>query len=307
MNQENLSELPKPKEEKYGLFKGMSDIEYHFERDDMSSSALKVISKKSAAHYYYQFLDPEYKAERLQQKRDVMSGKNTKKAHLRFGDCFHKLLLEPKEFEKKVVLWSGLPRNKKEGKDEFNKIMENFEDGMLTMTEAEHKSAQEMAESVLSLSTARDFIHADGDAEASLFWHDETYGIDCKARVDYLTHDGFLIDLKTAQNSDHEGFRKDAYNFGYYIQAAWYMRGYEAVFGKKPKGFCFIAIEKEKPYVAGTYYATDDELMLGHYDIERALEEYSLSKKSGSWRGYPDKFVPLGLPAWGKKRLEEGD
>jgi hypothetical protein len=293
-------------QEKYGLFKGMNDITYHFERDEISNSALKVIHKKTLAHYYYQFLDPDHKAERLAEKLAVMSGENTKKSHLRFGDCFHVMLLEPDHFKEKVVLWNGLPRNTKAGKEAFAEALQQLKPGMRTMTEQEYKDAKLMCSSVMSLSKARAFLEKEGDAELSFFWRDEVHEVDCKARMDFVTQDGFIVDVKTAANADHETFRKDAFNFGYYMQAAFYMRAYAAVMGKEAQGFCFVVVEKEQPFGAAPYYATEEEIMLGNYHLDQALEKYAEAKKRGSWPAYEDKFVALGLPPWGMKMLEEG-
>lgn len=293
--------------EKYGLFKGLSDISYHFERDDISNSGLKVIHKKSPAHYYYQFLDPDYKAERLANKLAVMSGENTYKSHLRFGDCFHIQLLEPDHFNERVILWSGSPRNRKEGKDEFASVLANLKQGQRTISIPELEQIKIMCSSIMNLKSARVFLEKEGDAELSYFWRDEVYGVDCKARMDFVTHDGFIVDIKTAQDASHEGFKRDAFNFGYYMQAAFYMRAYEAVMGTPAKGFCFVVVEKEPPFAAAIYYATEDELILGNYHIEAALDKYSEALKKGSWPGYEDKFIPLGLPAWGAKMLNEGE
>ena len=206
--------------DKYGLFKGMDDITYHFERDEISSSGLKLIKEKSPAHYQYAFLDSDHKEKRLQERIDIMTGKNTQKSHLRFGDCFHIMLLEPKHFNEKVILWSGKPRNTKDGRADYESAMEAYRPGMRLMTEDEYQSAQDMAASVMSLKSARNFLERDGDAELSFFWKDEVYDVDCKARMDFVTNDGFIIDVKTAQQADHENFKKGAFNFRYYMQAA---------------------------------------------------------------------------------------
>lgn len=294
-------------QQKYGLFKGMLDTEYHFQRDEISSSGLKLITDKTPAHYQYEFLDEKYKQERLEKKLKIMSGEDAKNSHLRFGQAFHIMLLEPDHFNERVIRWSGLPRNRKEGKEDFNVALSQLKPGMLTMTEAEYEKAQRMCESIMGLKTARDMLGKNIEAEASLFWHDETFEVDCKARLDaFILDEDIIVDIKTAANADHESFRRDAYNRRYYMQAAFYMRAYEKVMGKPAKGFCWFVFEKEPPFAPAIYYATEDELDLGNYDLDLALEQYATCLKRNSWNGYEDKFVALGLPKWAMYRLENG-
>lgn len=289
---------------KYGLFKGMNDFTYHFEHDEISNSGLKVIHQKTPSKYYYQFLDPDYKVQRRLEKQEVMNGKNGLKSHLRFGHAFHIMLLEPNHFDERVILWSGKSRNTKDGKEEYAQALERFEEGKCLLTEKELETARDMCSGVMALSTARDFINAKGMAESSFFWRDPVHDVDCKARMDFITEDGFIVDVKTAANADHESFKRDAFNFKYYMQAAYYMRAYQEVMDEPAKGFCFVVVEKDPPYDTAIYYATEEELMLGNYHLDKALEKYAKCLKAGSWHGYPDKFQPLGLPPWGMKQLD---
>lgn len=282
---------PKPK---YGLFKGMSHDTYHNKHTEISNSGLKLIADKSPAHYYYDRLDPD------RPQREMTDA-------LRFGQAFHIMILEPEQFEKEVIVWSGAPRNTKAGKEEYNEVLERLTGDMILLKQSEYDQAREMADRIMGLSVARDFLERDGDAEASLIWRHPDFEVDCKSRLDFVTEDGFIIDIKTARDADHHNFRKDAYNFKYYMQAHFYMKAYEVVYGEKAKGFCFIVSEKSAPYIPAVYYATEEELMLGEYDANKALEKYEQCLKSGSWLGYPDRFEPLGLPPWGMNRLENGD
>ena len=54
------------------------------------------------------------------------------------------------------------------------------------------------------------------------------------------------------------------------------------------------------------YYVTEDEVLLGNYHIEQAMEQYAKCLKGGSWPAYEDKFIALGLPPWAMKELQEG-
>ena len=86
-----------------------------------------------------------------------------------------------------------------------------------------------MNESLLSHPVAGGLI-AGGETENTAIWNDPLYGFRCKCRPDKGFKDiGVLVDLKSAKDASPFEFSKDAANFGYHVQAAWYTDGMNSV------------------------------------------------------------------------------
>jgi len=60
------------------------------------------------------------------------------------------------------------------------------------------------------------------EKEKTVFWKEEITGIDCKARIDLLTPNA-VIDLKTTSEYTQEKFESRFAEYGYDLQAAFYM------------------------------------------------------------------------------------
>jgi len=138
-----------------------------------------------------------------------------------------------------------------------------------------------------------------GWPEQTLIWTDD-HGIPCRAKVDWLRRDG-IVDLKTCADASEAALAKSVHNFGYYVQAAFYMRGYRAVdgpFGPDPF-FAFVSVEKEPPYLVHVWQLTERALAYGNRKVAEALEIYRDCTAAGVWPGYPtDEITDIDLPAY---------
>ena len=57
------------------------------------------------------------------------------------------------------------------------------------------------------------------------YFSEDLGGIRAKCRPDWISSDGHtVVDLKTTQDASPKGFQKSIANFGYHIQASWYLR-----------------------------------------------------------------------------------
>jgi hypothetical protein len=151
-----------------------------------------------------------------------------------------------------------------------------------------------------------------GEAEVTLIWSDSETGIPCKARPDYLPHDGrWLVDLKTALSANPRSWRDQAYRLGYHARAAWYLDGAEAVLGKIPEEYWFVIVEKEPPYLVSVVSFDADGLAWGRIANRKACERFAVSAAANDWPGYRepgqnhDRAFRIGLPAWALYQLQD--
>jgi hypothetical protein len=140
-----------------------------------------------------------------------------------------------------------------------------------------------------------------GEPEKTLIWPDPATGVLCRAKADWLRPDG-IVDLKTTESAAPDALSKAAHNYGYAIQAPFYLRGLRAVQGLAPVQvpfFVHIAVEKAPPYLVHVNQLTERAIAWGDRQVTEALQIYRDCTAAGVWPGYPlDEITDIELPAW---------
>lgn len=217
------------------------------------------------------------------------------------GSAFHKLVLEPEEFDSEFAVCPTVDRRTKAGKEEFAAFQQNAE-GKSVLMDWMFDQVKAMAETVRSHPMAG-FLTTDGEVETSIYFTDNLTGVECKVRPDIIkTINGkrIIVDLKSCRSASLDDFRKDAINMGYDLQAAMYREGVKAETGEECD-FVFVAVEKEPPYMINIIQC--DELLLKRGgDLYREyLGMYKECSETGNWYGYNGAFGiinNMSLPSW---------
>jgi hypothetical protein len=121
----------------------------------------------------------------------------------------------------------------------------------------------------------------------------------CRAKADWLRADG-IVDLKTTESAAPDALSKAAHNYGYAIQAPFYLRGFRELrqLAAEPF-FVHIAVEKTPPYLVHVNQLTERAMAWGDRQVTEALEIYRDCTASGEWPGYPtDEITDIDLPGW---------
>lgn len=175
----------------------------------------------------------------------------------------------------------------------------------------EYEEAQDIADTVLKHPTTGG-LFVEGDAEVSMFWRDEEFGIWCRGRADYMTHFGGLptiVDFKTTADASpaDDGFGKSAYKFSYWMQDPWYREGWAAHLGCdwQDIDFIFACVETEPPYLVATYRIKPEHAELGREQNKIARERFRDCVKRDVWPGYSEEIEDLELPRYGVQRIEK--
>lgn len=276
------------------LINDMPNSQYHsteMKRGSISKSGLDQLSK-SPAHFKWYIENPTEETPALV-----------------FGRAFHTMILEPEKVGREIVLLPDSWPTKKECGISQEDQKENFylkHRGKAFLTVDMMTMAKGMAKSVVDHAAAKVVLNkASGKAEVTALWQDEETGANCRARFDWLRDDGLIVDLKTTRCAKPEVFERLALDHRYHVQAAFYMEAYRRATGKEPVGFAFVAVEKEPPYCACVYVAQPAFIELGRIEYQEDLALYTECMKKGEWPGYPEiQLVPLDLPSWAKKKLE---
>lgn len=138
-----------------------------------------------------------------------------------------------------------------------------------------------------------------GEAEKRVEWEED--GIQCVAVMDWCNNLA-VADLKTTGiSANPEAFSRALYGNGYDVQAAWYRRGYKAVYGKEVP-FKFVVVEMSEPHALSVIRPGDEILALAEKKIMFAKELWSQCLKTGVWPGYLPRTAVISLPQWEETR-----
>jgi hypothetical protein len=274
----DINEIQKP-----GVYSDITNDEYHASFG-ISSTGLKAFGKSPA--HYKAYTEKAFK----------------ETPALRIGKIIHEAILEPEKFNS--VVWDG-PVKRGKAWEQFQN--DNHGRHILTVTERDMLDGMTMA--VMAHSRASRLVASAGWAEVSAWWVDPVSGELCKCRPDKWRKDGVLVDLKTCEDASPEGFAKSVYNYGYHLQAAFYLDGAARAIRQSgrtdleiPSEFFFVAVEKEPPYAVGVYNLDYEAMEIGRDRYSALLLEYSRCRVRDEWPAYKEELVTLGLPAWAIKK-----
>lgn len=215
------------------------------------------------------------------------------------GTAIHAAFLTPDELDD-IVCREYINKRTKEGRTRFHELTLQ---GKIFLSSEQEQQLQGMLAALRDHSRVQR-LFTGGNAEVSCYWNDSRTGLPCKARADYLRDDGIILDLKTTRDASPEGFRKQAWNHNYHMQASHYMDGFSAC-GIDVQGFIFIAIENEPPYGIGVYTTMPSFYSEGRKRCQIALEKISLAIEKDDWEGYSTEPIPLTPPSWALRAERE--
>ncbi len=250
----------------------------------ISSSMLKVF-RKSPALYFAR-----------------ITGKTSEKncPAFRVGRAVHTLLLEG-EPAYAASFSVGGPCNSRTGRSfgaetkAFRKwICENGLDPGRVITPSEARDIARMREAVLRHRGAAALL-AHGWPERAA--EAECGGLPCQARMDWLTPEGIVVDVKTTRRLDD--FESEARRFGYLNQFAFY-RAVAAAAGAGDLEVRAVVVEKQAPFRVCVWAFPPSVLAPCAAQNAEALRRLRRCRETGVWPGGFEEgrtFPPAGTPA----------
>lgn len=179
--------------------------------------------------------------------------------------------------------------------------------GAVPVLPPEYEQIKAMAEALRTHHLASSLLcRGDVQAEQSLFWRDEEWGITRRARLDALRVPGpgnmlncpVVADYKSTTCAEPGAFTRDAARYGYHMQDAWYRDAVTALLGDEPE-FFFVAQEKTPPYLVSVIQLDDAAVAAGRRRNAQAMEIFRDCQAVDIWPGYnPGDIVTVSLPTW---------
>ena len=191
---------------------------------------------------------------------------------MNFGNAGHCLLLEPHKFEKLYVCApKGLNRRGKSGKKNWEKFCE-IHSGKNVLAANEFERLQNILK-VFQINPKINQFWKHGETEVSMFWEDEEFGTDCKARMDWYDAESMkIIDLKFT-NSIGKFSNQKLMDQHFSVQAAWYKRGVYQLTGSACD-FFFVIVEKYSPHMISVIKVSEEIIRQGEHTILNAIKKF---------------------------------
>ncbi len=159
------------------------------------------------------------------------------------------------------------------------------------------------------------FTPGTGRAELSLFWHDDEFDVQRRARLDWLRpaapgKRALLVDYKSTNSAEPDECAYNMNRFGYHRQLPFYLDGIAAcgLGGDLDPAGLVVWQEKTAPYLITVTEPDVDALAAGRDLNRKALDVFARCTAAGVWPGYAnpgvagkttdDSIVTIGLPRW---------
>ena len=191
------------------------------------------------------------------------------------GNLIHTRVLEPEKVDGKFYTYdlNDRPSPSQTMRAAINKeweqdqIAQGQANGLIPVEQTMWEKSQIMTDKLMSIPTIREIIE-ESEKEVPMVWDDFEFGLRCKGKADMVIGDT-IIDLKTTNKIDMDGFKSSFYSFDYRRQAAYYTDGFGT------KDFIFIFISKEEPHNVGIIEVSPRTLNTGRDEYKRLLERYN--------------------------------
>jgi len=262
-----------------GIYYGLANSDYHANAG-ISKTGLALFAK-SPLHYWAGYLDP---AKPEEAQTDAQ----------KFGTLTHCAVLEAESLPLRYLVApndDGRTTLYKDAKAVAEKA------GVEIIKPSLMAQAALAASAVHQHSVAGELL-VDGIAEASFYWEDPGSGVLCKARPDYMTSKGVLVDLKIVADGSMAAFQKAIANYKYHWQAAMGIDAYRAQYRKHPMGYVWIVQEKERPFATYLYQPCGALIEIGRREYQELLPRFAECLEKGVWPGPPTAIQTIALPGW---------
>lgn len=275
------------------IIEDVPDTVYHG-GPGISNSGLNILAK-SPAHF------AEEKRRRLEQ----IERKSSKAFDL--GTALHCAILEPNKITEVVAFREKVDNRTKYGK-EYNEVWASENPGKIGVNEQELDNLKFCVDAVHAHPIARELLKK-GKPEQSAYW---TWNVDiyeetacpilCRGRIDWLTDEGVIVDLKTTADADLDEWKKSVTNYGYHRQQAWYQGGLQQILGA-PSDFYFIVVENKAPPFGVRVIKLDQAAIeIAREELLSYLFLYAKCLKNDDWPCYGQHVEQISVPHWYKAR-----
>lgn len=246
------------------VIKDMPEGDYH-SLPQMSKSALAKFAESPKLYEYIYIL-----GNTIPRTPDMILGSAVHKMALEGGDVFNN----------DYTVAPQVDRRTKVGKSEWSAFLEKSKDKVV-LTSDQFDDVLGMVSSMQVHPVVGPLLERVNQVETSLLY--ELDGVPMRSRLDGITDDTTIIDIKTCRSAGYWGFRKTIIDFKYNWQAFIYSHGYAKCLGVFPKDFLFLAVEKTPPYECSVVRITDKSMEEAAAEVKDTLDFFKECKVKDEW------------------------
>lgn len=275
-------DAPIAEELRLGVYPGIPIGIYHGDARAISNTGLQRFAR-SPEIFYGQTLDllrppPEEKPGQL------------------VGQLAHCAILEPDQFGARYAVGPTIHRGTNKWKD-----FVELNSDKVCIQKKEYDAAMRQGDSVRKHPDIRRALEK-GAPEISAYWQDPKTGVRCRCRPDWVNpvDDAgvVLLDVKTYSDASAREFEKQVARKGYYLQDAFYSRGYAIAADMEVHAFIFVAVETEYPHAANALMLDPESQAEGLRQIDALLPKYAECLATNVWPGYSQTIQQITLPRY---------
>lgn len=261
------------------------------ERPSLSASIAKILCSSSPAHA--KVAHPKFNPDVARKEA----------AHFDIGTAAHAMLLEGRDAVAVIDADDWRTKAAKQERDEAR------EQGKVPLLVCQWDDVQAMVVAACEQLAAVDLEpkpFVAGKPEQTIVW-EEPNGVLCRSLIDWLHDDHSTVDdyKTTSRSASPEQWSRSIFSFGGDIQAAFYLRGLNAVFGDAARDFRFVVQETFPPYALAVFSLAPDAFALAEAKVEYAIRKWGECLSSGSWPAYPTRVCHVEMPVWEEIRFHE--
>jgi exodeoxyribonuclease VIII len=257
--------------------------------NNLSDEEYKGIDAINFSAFKHFLVSPKHYQSYLSQKQEETPA-------MRIGTAVHSLCLEPQKWDTEWAVCPEVDRRTTAGKAMYAAFLEMSE-GKKTLLSQEAILAHDVANSVRSNKFFKKVTS--GNVKVESVAVASFAGSNIKGRIDIYNEDlNICADIKTfAEIPTIDNIRRQIVRSMYNMQAAFYVRLIEHVYGKTPT-FVFIFVEKQAPYSVALVEVSRYWIEHSLEEIEKGLCRYENCKASNIWNGLENENEPIVLRMW---------
>lgn len=271
---------------KPGLYAGVPELDYHADKDSISSTMAREILK-SPAHLRYMLDNPPERKKVWDIGHAVHAGV--------LGVGLDVTVLDYPDWRTKAA---------REERDEITNS------GGVAFLQHEYEPVQAMIDAIRNHEVAGP-LFSSGQPEVSMWAEHQETGLLMRGRVDWIKQGKrpILVDLKTTRSANPKDFHRSVWDYGYHLQQEWYKHIYQDATGDEP-AFVFVLVESAAPHLVSVIELADNEYgesfpQIGKERMEVALRTYLACLTTNEWPGYAPKVHRIAPTGWQVNQHDE--
>lgn len=251
----------------------------------MPYNSIKAINWSSLRHMR---VSPKY-------YKHMLDNPRLPTAAMTLGTCVHLAVLQPERFTESVVVY-GESKTKGHGARSKWQAFEKAHENHTILSERDYRSCINMRDAIHNNTDAVRYFESISDVEVPVVWNHKKTGRMCKSKIDAITTEHMIIELKTTRDIGERRFKNDCASLGYYGQLAFY---HDAIATElwKPVNVITIAVENTPPYDVAVYHM-HQWLVDGRMLYESLLDRVIKCERIGIWPGKVPTERALSVPEY---------